>query len=97
MEYPDSIQQVHDKSHSEIAYDRISLLSVLTNTYWVARIAFALEVIVSHAETLEDAKSVARDHLGLLTHPVDGLKAGIPEDIQSRWRLAAQKKEEREI
>jgi hypothetical protein len=93
IEYPYVIERRENVSHADIAYNKSSLLSVLTNTYWVARMAFGLEVILSHAETIEDAKEIARDHLETLVDPVNGLRSGIPDDVRLRWRIASRKTE----
>ena len=67
-----------------------NLLSVLTNIYWVGKLAAALEIVAA-SDDLEHSHEVARDHLGMLIDPVDGLRAGIPEELRLRWRIASAK------
>ena len=95
IEYPYVIERVEDIPHEDIAYNKAALESVLTNIYWVGRLAFALEVIISHAETLDEAQAIAKDHLGKLVDPMNGLRTGIPEEIRLRWRVASMNAESR--
>ena len=73
-------------------------IHALANTYWVYRLACGLE-LVTLAEDIDDAHSIARTSLRELVDPIDGLRVGVDDSAHLRWRLACREpkpKRERE-
>lgn len=58
---------------------------------WVSSLAASLELVLA-ANTFEEARVVARDALGNLVDPMDGIR-DIPDELRLRWRIAARRKE----
>jgi uncharacterized protein (DUF2461 family) len=63
-------------------------IHALRNTHWVTRMACGLEM-VTMATDINEAHAIAREHLGDLVDPVDGLRLGIHPGLHLRWRIAA--------
>lgn len=68
-----------------------NFLHALTHTKWVTRMACGLE-LVTLTDDIDEAHAIARDHLGNLVDPMDGLGSGLPDAMRLRWRIASRKR-----